>query len=124
MLKVIHLISCDTLIGEIEENEDEYIITHPFLMEIVDDSDQGSGVRMDYLLAFSKDNCVHIKKNVVLYNYNPSDRMEEYYGRLVEFTAKRENDVMLKQTLESMDEMDSRLKSLLTRRLVGKSTVN
>jgi hypothetical protein len=124
MLKVIHLISCDTLIGEVEENEDEYIITHPFLMEIVDDSDQGSGVRMDYLLAFSKDNCVHIKKNVVLYNYNPSDRMEEYYGRLVEFTAKRENDVILKQTLESMDEMDSRLKSLLTRRLVGKSTVN
>jgi hypothetical protein len=124
MLKVIHLISCDTLIGEVEENEDEYIITHPFLMEIVDDSDQGSGVRMDYLLAFSKDNCVHIKKNVVLYNYNPSDRMEEYYSRLVEFTAKRDNDVILKQTLESMDEMDSRLKSLLTRRLVGKSTVN
>ena len=124
MLKVIHLISCDTLIGEVEENEDEYIITHPFLMEIVDDSDQGSGVRMDYLLAFSKDNCVHIKKSVVLYNYNPSNRMEEYYGRLVEFTAKRDNDVILKQTLESMDEMDSRLKSLLTRRLVGKSTVN
>jgi hypothetical protein len=124
MLKVIHLVSCDTLIGEVEENEDEYIITHPFLMEIVDDSDQGSGVRMDYLLAFSKDNCVHIKKNVVLYNYNPSDRMEEYYGRLVEFTAKRENDVILKQTLESMDEMDRRLKSLLSQRLVGKSTVN
>jgi len=124
MLKVMHLISCDTLIGEVEENEDEYIITHPFLMEIVDDSDQGSGVRMDYLLAFSKDNCVHIKKNVVLYNYNPSDRMEEYYGRLVEFTAKRDNDVILKQTLESMDEMDSRLKSLLTRRLVRKSTIN
>jgi len=124
MIKVIHLVSCDTIIGTLEENDDEYIVTHPFLMEIIDDSDQGSGVRMDYLLAFSKDNCVHIKKNVVLYNYNPSDRMEEYYGRLVEFTAKRDNDVMLKQTLESMDEMDSRLKSLLTRRLVGKSTVN
>ena len=124
MLKVIHLVSCDTLIGEVEENEDEYIITHPFLMEIVDDSDQGSGVRMDYLLAFSKDNCVHIKKNVVLYNYNPSNRLEEYYGKLVEFTAKRENDVMLKQTLEGMDEMDRKMKSFLSQRLVGKSTVN
>ena len=120
----MHLISCDTLIGEVEENEDEYIITHPFLMEIVDDSDQGSGVRMDYLLAFSKDNCVHIKKNVVLYNYNPSNRLEEYYGRLVEFTAKRENDVMLKQAIEGMDEMDRKMKSFLTQRLVGKSTVN
>ena len=124
MLKILHMISGNTLIGQVEENESEYIVTHPFLMEIVEDSNEGSGVRMDYLLAFSKDNCVHIKKNVVLYNYNPSDRMEEYYGRLVEFTAKRDNDVILKQTLESMDEMDSRLKSLLTRRLVGKSTVN
>ena len=124
MLKILHMISGNTLIGQVEENESEYIVTHPFLMEIVDDSNEGSGIRMDYLLAFSKDNCVHIKKNVVLYNYNPSNRLEEYYGRLVEFTAKRENDVMLKQTLEGMDEMDRKMKSFLTQRLVGKSTVN
>lgn len=124
MIKVTHLISGEVLIGKVEENEDEYIITHPFLMEIIDDSNESSGIRMDYLLAFSKDNCVHIKKNVVLYNYNPSNRMEEYYSRLVEFTMKRENDESLKQTLEGMDEMESRLQSLLTQRLVGKSTVN
>jgi hypothetical protein len=124
MIKVIHLVSCDTIIGTLEENDDEYIVTHPFLMEIIDDSDQGSGVRMDYLLAFSKDNCVHIKKNVVLYNYNPSDRMEEYYSRLVEYTAKRENDKILEETIEGMEEMDRRFKSLLSKRLVGKSTVN
>ena len=124
MIKVTHLISGEVLIGKVEENEDEYIITHPFLMEIIDDSNESSGIRMDYLLAFSKDNCVHIKKNVVLYNYNPSNRMEEYYSRLVEFTMKRKNDESLKQTLEGMDEMESRLQSLLTQKLVGKSTVN
>ena len=118
------MISGNTLIGQVEENESEYIVTHPFLMEIVDDSNEGSGIRMDYLLAFSKDNCVHIKKNVVLYDYNPSDRMEEYYSRLVQFTTKRENDIILKHTLESMDEMDSRFKSLLSQKLIGKSTVN
>ena len=127
MIKVLHLINGEVLIGKIKNDTDRsatHTIEQPFMMDIVDDSDEGSGIRMDYLLAFSKDNCVHIKKNVVLYNYNPSDRMEEYYGRLVEFTAKRDNDVILKQTLESMDEMDSRLKSLLTRRLVRKSTIN
>ena len=124
MLKVIHLISCDTLIGEVEENEDEYIITHPFLMEIVDDSDQGSGVRMDYLLAFSKDNCVHIKKNDVMYNYRPSDMMEQYYKRLVEYTVTHETDKILKQTIENMEEMDARLKKLISQRFVGKDTVN
>lgn len=127
MLKILHLVSGETLIGDIKNNIDEsatYTIEHPFLMEIAEDLDEGSGLRMEYLLAFSKDNCVHIKKNVVLYDYNPSNRLEEYYGRLVEFTAKHENDRVLKQTLEGMDEMDRKMKSFLTQRFIGKNTVN
>lgn len=79
---------------------------------------------MDYLLAFSKDNCVHIKKNDVMYNYTPSDMMEEYYKRLVDYTVKHQTDKILKQTIEDMNEMDSRLKKLMTQRFVGKDTVN
>jgi hypothetical protein len=127
MIKVIHLINGEVLIGKIKNDTDRsatYTIEQPFMMDIVDDLNEGSGIRMDYLLAFSKDNCVHIKKNVVLYNYNPSNRLEEYYSRLVEFTAKRENDIMLKETLEGMEEMDRKMKSLLSRKLVGKSTLN
>jgi hypothetical protein len=127
MIKVLHLINGEVLIGKIKNDAERsaiYIIEQPFMMDIIDDSDEGSGIRMDYLLAFSKDNCVHIKKNVVLYNYNPSNRLEEYYSRLVEFTAKRENDIMLKETLEGMEEMDRKMKSLLSQKLVGKSTLN
>lgn len=124
MIKVIHLISCDTIVGDLEELESEYVIHYPFLMEIVDDTEQGSGIRMDYLLAFSKDNCVHIKKNDVMYNYTPSDMMEEYYKRLVDYTVKHQTDKILKQTIEDMNEMDSRLKKLMTKRFVGKDTVN
>jgi hypothetical protein len=93
-------------------------------MEIVDDTEQGSGIRMDYLLAFSKDNCVHIKKNDVMYNYTPSDMMEQYYKRLVEYTVNHETDKILKQTIENMEEMDARLKHLISQRFVGKDTVN
>ena len=127
MIKVLHLINGEVLIGKIENDTDRsetYTIEQPFMMDIVDDSDEGSGIRMDYLLAFSKDNCVHIKKNAVLYDYNPSDRMERYYNKLVEYTVKHENDKILEQTLEGMDEMDRKMKSFIAQRLVGKSTVN
>jgi hypothetical protein len=124
MIKVIQLISSDTIVGDIRSRGDEYVIKYPFLMEIVDDTDQGSGIRMDYLLAFSKDNCVHIKKNDVMYNYRPSDMMEQYYKRLVEYTVTHETDKILKQTIENMNEMDSRLKKLISQRFVGKDTVN
>jgi hypothetical protein len=124
MIKVIQLVSCETIIGNVGSRGDEYVVTHPFHMEIVDDTEQGSGIRMDYLLAFSKDNCVHIKKNDVMYNYRPSDMMEEYYKRLVEYTVTHETDKILKQTIENMEEMDARLKKLVSQRFVGKNTVN
>ncbi len=124
MIKVIQLISSDTIVGDIRSRGDEYVIKYPFLMEIVDDTEQGSGIRMDYLLAFSKDNCVHIKKNDVMYNYTPSDMMEQYYKRLVEYTVNHETDKILKQTIENMEEMDARLKQLISQRFVGKDTVN
>jgi hypothetical protein len=124
MIKVIQLISSDTIVGDIRSRGDEYVIKYPFLMEIVDDTEQGSGIRMDYLLAFSKDNCVHIKKNDVMYNYTPSDMMEQYYKRLVEYTVNHETDKILKQTIENMEEMDARLKHLISQRFVGKDTVN
>jgi hypothetical protein len=124
MIKVIQLVSGDTIVGNLRSLGDEYVIKYPFLMEIVDDTEQGSGIRMDYLLAFSKDNYVHIKKNDVMYNYRPSDMMEQYYKRLVEYTVNHETDKILKQTIENMEEMDARLKHLISQRFVGKDTVN
>lgn len=129
MIKILHLINGEVLIGKIENDIDRsatYTIENPFMMEIVDDYESGesSGVRMDYLLTFSKDNYVHIKKNAVVYNYNASDRMEKYYKRLVEYTANRKNDNILEETLESMDDMDRKMKAFLTQKFIGKSTIN
>ena len=93
-------------------------------MDIVDDQDQGSGIRLSYLLTFSAQNSVQINKSSVVYDYQPSERMEEYYTRLVEYTVTKNHDAVIEETIESMEEMDRRWKKLLSRRFVGKSTVN
>lgn len=125
MIKVLNLINGDEIIGDINEDDvSEITINYPFHMSIVDDLEDGTGVRMDYTLAFSKETSVQIKKTSVLYAYIPSKRMEDYYNRLVEYTAKRENDKILQDTLESMEEMDKRWKSLVSQKLVGKNSIN
>lgn len=125
MIKVLNLVNGDAIIGDVgDDDTPEYSISYPFYMSIVDDPDQGSGVRMDYLLAFSKDTSVQIRRTDVLYSYMPSKRMEDYYARLVEYTTSRENDKILQETIDSMDEMDQRYKQLLSRKFIGKSTVN
>jgi hypothetical protein len=125
MIKVLNLINGEEIIGDVNEDDvSEYSISYPFYMTIVDDTDQGTGVRMDYVLAFSKQTSVQIRKTDVLYSYIPSDRMEKYYHRLVEYSATRENDKVLQETLESMEEMDQRYKALISRKLVGNNSVN
>lgn len=124
MIRVLHLTTSEEIIGVVSEGESGFLITNPFFMEIVDDDQQGSGVRLSYLLAFSSQNSVQIKKSSVVYDYSPSEKMSEYYTRLVEYSLTKNRDTVLEETIENMEDMDRRYKQLLSRRIVGKDSVN
>lgn len=124
MNRVLHLSTGEEIIGVVSEGDSTFLITNPFWMDIVDDPDQGSGVRLSYLLAFSSQKSVQINKSSVVYDYQPSEKMAEYYNRLVEYTVTKNHDAVLEETIESMEEMDRRWKKMISNRFVGKSSVN
>jgi hypothetical protein len=123
-MRVLHLITGEEIIGVVSEGDSTFLITNPFWMDIVDDPDQGSGVRLSYLLAFSSQKSVQINKSSVVYEYQPSEKMSEYYNRLVEYTVTKNHDAVIEETIESMEEMDRRWKKMISSRFVGKSSVN
>ena len=123
-MRVLHLITGEEIIGVVSEGDSTFLITNPFYMEVYDDPNQGSGIRLNYLLAFSSQNSVQINKSSVVYDYLPSDRMAEYYNRLVEYTVTKNHDAIIEETIESMEEMDRRWKKMISSRFVGKSSVN
>ena len=124
MNRVLHLTTGEEIIGVVSEGDSTFLITNPFWMDIVDDPDQGSGVRLSYLLAFSSQKSVQINKSSVVYDYQPSEKMAEYYNRLVEYTVTKNHDAIIEETIESMEEMDRRWKKMISSRFVGKSSVN
>lgn len=124
MNRVLHLTTGEEIIGVVSEGDSTFLITHPFWMDIVDDPDQGSGVRLNYLLAFSSQKSVQINKSSVVYDYQPSDKMSEYYNRLVEYTVTKNHDKVIEETIESMEEMDRRYKKMLSLRFVGRNSIN
>ena len=124
MNRVLHLNTGEEIIGVVSEGDSTFLITNPFYMEVYDDPDQGSGIRLSYLLAFSSQKSVQIKKTDVVYDYLPSDRMAEYYNRLVEYTVTKNHDAIIEETIESMEEMDRRWKKMISSRFIGKSSVN
>ncbi len=124
MNRVLHLTTGEEIIGVVSEGESTFLITHPFYMEVMDHPDEGSGIRLSYLLAFSSQNSVQINKSSVVYDYQPSEKMSEYYERLVEYTVTKNHNAVIEETIESMEEMDRRWKKMISSRFVGKSTVN
>lgn len=124
MNRVLHLITGEEIIGVVSEGDSTFLITNPFYMEVMDDPDQGSGIRLSYLLAFSSQKSVQINKSSVVYDYMPSDKMAEYYTRLVEYTVTKNHDAVIEETIESMEDMDRRWKKMISSRFIGKSSVN
>lgn len=127
MITILHIISGDTIIGDVTNNIDigsKYTIENPFSMVFVDDSENGSGVHMQHLLAYSQQTSVQIRKNSVVYTYTPSIKIEEYYKLLVDYSMKHDHDKFIQNTIDGMEEMDKTFKDLISQRFKRNSTIN
>ncbi len=127
MITVLHIVSGDTIIGDVTNNidiESKYTIENPFSMVFVDDVENGSGVHMQHLLAYSQQTSVQILKNSVVYTYTPSIKIEEYYKLLVDYNMKHDNDKLIQDTINGMEEMNQTFKDLVSQKFKRKNTIN
>lgn len=125
MIQIVKLINGDEIIGEVEGDFSEfYNIYEPFNMTRVDVEQYGMGVKLDYILAYSQNNCVTIKNNSVIYNYKPSENLKKYYEKLVEYKNEHDPDALIKETIQNMEEMDNHYRKLISKRLIGGEDVN
>jgi hypothetical protein len=125
MIQIVKLINGDEIIGEVEGDFSEfYNIYEPFNMTRVDVEQYGMGVKLDYILAYSQNNCVTIKNNSVIYNYKPSENLKNYYEKLVEYKNEHDPDALIKETIQNMEEMDNHYRKLISKRLIGGEDVN
>lgn len=125
MIQIIKLINGDEIIGEVEGDFSEfYNIYEPFNMIRVDVEQYGMGVKLDYILAYSQNNCVTIKNNNVIYNYKPSENLKNYYEKLVKYKNEHDPDALIKETIQNMEKMDNHYRKLISKRLIGGEDVN
>lgn len=125
MIQIVKLINGDEIIGEVEGDFSEfYNIYEPFNMTRVDVEQYGMGIKLDYILAHSQNNCVTIKNNSVIYNYKPSENLKNYYEKLVEYKNEHDPDALIKETIQNMEEMDNHYRKLISKRLIGGEDVN
>lgn len=125
MIYVLHLINGETIIGEVEGDFSEYYnIYEPFLIERVDDDIMGKGLKINYLLTFSEQNCITIKNNSVLYSYIPSKNMTEYYKKLVEYKNEQSPEEMIEKTIKDMEDMDRQYRELISRKIRRNEDLN
>ena len=125
MIKIVKLINGEEIIGDVEGDFSEfYNIFEPFNITYVDEEKYGVGVKLDYILAFSQNNCVTIKNNSVIYSYMPSSSLQDYYEKLIEYKNEQNPEELVKQTIQNMEDMDNHYRRLISKRLIGDDNVN
>ncbi len=125
MIKIVKLINGEEIIGDVEGDFSQfYNIFEPFNIKYVDEEKYGVGVKLDYILAFSQNNCVTIRNNSVIYSYMPSNNLQSYYEKLVEYKNEQNPDELVKQTIQNMEDMDNHYRKLISKRLIGDDNVN
>lgn len=125
MIQIVKLINGEEIIGDVEGDFSEfYNIFEPFNITYVDEEKYGVGVKLDYILAFSQNNCVTIKNNSVIYSYMPSSSLQDYYEKLIEYKNEQNPEELVKQTIQNMEDMDNHYRRLISKRLIGDDNVN
>ena len=125
MIQIVKLINGEEIIGDVEGDFSEfYNIFEPFNITYVDEEKYGVGVKLDYILAFSQNNCVTIKNNSVLYSYIPSKNMTEYYKKLVEYKNEQSPEEMIEKTIKDMEDMDRQYRELISRKIRRNEDLN
>jgi hypothetical protein len=79
MIKLIKLISGDTMIGDYEDGEDCVILHEPMIVNIYKTSPEESTLGLHYALTLSSDTYLVFQKRNIITAYNPTDILKEYY---------------------------------------------
>ena len=112
MIKILKLVSGETIIGELEaDSVDPAVVHDPMVIEVYRDNDYETQLKLHSATSLSiTDYLVFEKKHILTY-YQPQDILVEYYNEVRPFGKEDKKLVMPGNKLGESKATDSRLKS-------------
>lgn len=99
-------------------------IENPFYIFDAQDEFGNNGMKLINVCTFSDQQYITIHNQHIIFSIPASEQMSKYYNKLVHVQTKSDTAKMIDEAIREMDDMEEKMREIISLRLVGGSTIN
>ena len=114
----IQIIGYQSLANEYITIKDPY-----YIMESQDDYGN-NGMRLINVCTFSQEQCIVINDKHIVFSIKANEYMTRYYEKIVNAYNHSAASRLIEDAIQEMDNMENKMREIISKRLVSGSTIN
>jgi hypothetical protein len=125
MVRIYTLVNGEQIIGN--GNYKTYTrttIRDPYYIMEAEDEYGNNGMRLINVCTFSTDQCIIVNDTHIVFSVRANEKMTEYYHKLVATHSNKDTSSMIDDAVKDMESMENKMREVISKRLVGGSTIN
>jgi hypothetical protein len=99
-------------------------IENPFYIVESEDNYGNNGMKLINVCTFSAQQYIVVDNMHIIYSIPANEPMTRYYNKLVEASKTADTHKMIEDSIKEMENMEETLREVISKRLVGGSTIN
>lgn len=99
-------------------------IKDPYYIMESEDQYGNSGMKLINVCTFSTEQCIIVNDTHIVFSIKANEKMTEYYQKLVAAYNDKDTSTMIEDSIKEMENMEETLREVISKRLVGGSTIN
>lgn len=124
MVNIYTLVNGEQIIGTEDFSGEYVIIKNPFYILEAQDEHGNSGMKLINVCTFSEQQYITVNNQHVVFSIPSNSNMTRYYEKLVEAYHNGDTVKMIQDAIAEMDDMEEKMRQVISKRLVGGSTIN
>lgn len=125
MVRIYTLVNGEQIIGN--GNYKTYTATtirDPYYVMEAEDEYGNSGMKLINVCTFSKEQCIIVNDTHIVFSIKANEKMTEYYQKLVVLHNDKDTSTMIDDAIKDMEDMENKMREIISKRLVSGSTIN
>lgn len=125
MINIYTLVNGEQIIGQQSlRGTDCVTVEDPFYIIETQDEYGNNAMKLTNVCTFSDQQYIMVDNKHIVYSLPANDPISRYYHKLVDTSKKSDTYKMIEESIKEMEEMEETMIEVISKRLVGKSTIN
>ena len=128
MVKIYTLVNGEQIIGGDTPSWESFTsdtqIQNPFYVLEAQDEYGNNGMKLINVCTFSEQQYITVSNQHIVFSIPANPNMTRYYQKLVDAYQNVDTNKMIENAINEMEDMEEKMREIVSKRLVGGSTIN